>query len=72
MRTTGLSPDQIEQGIVNSVYDHMMNGGTMPRVGPGFTGPMDGSVKIGGHDIGYRVSQTPDSVYRLATYWLNP
>ncbi|WP_055556731.1 putative T7SS-secreted protein [Streptomyces sp. NBRC 110028] len=72
LRTTGLTPDQIEQGIVNSVYDHMKNGGTVPRVGPGFTGPMDGSVKIGGHDIGYRVSQTPDSVYRVATYWLNP
>ncbi|MFJ8820639.1 putative T7SS-secreted protein [Streptomyces sp. NPDC102467] len=72
LRTTGLTADQIEQGIVNSVYDHMKNGGTVPKVGPGFTGPMDGSMKIGGHDIGYRVSQTPDSVYRVATYWLNP
>ncbi|MFA3840208.1 hypothetical protein [Streptomyces aureus] len=72
LRTTGLSPDKIEQGIVNSVHDHMKNGGTVPRVRPGFTGPMEGSVKIDGHDIGYRVSQTPDSVYRVATYWLNP
>ncbi|MFE4251643.1 putative T7SS-secreted protein [Streptomyces sp. NPDC056910] len=72
LRTTGLSPDKIEQGIVNSVYDHMKNGGTVPRVRPGFTGPMEGSVKVDGHDIGYRVSQTPDSVYRVATYWLNP
>ncbi|MFF2407198.1 putative T7SS-secreted protein [Streptomyces sp. NPDC058092] len=72
LRTTGLTPDQIEQGIVNSVYDHIENGGTVPRVGPGFTGPLDGEMRIEGHSIGYRVSQTPDDVYRVVTYWLNP
>ncbi|MFD3654105.1 putative T7SS-secreted protein [Streptomyces sp. NPDC058620] len=72
LRTTGLTPDQIEQGIVDSVYGHIENGGTIPRVGPGFTGPLDGEMKIDGHSIGFRVSQTPDNVYRVATYWLNP
>ncbi|MDX3180181.1 DUF6531 domain-containing protein [Streptomyces sp. ME02-7008A-1] len=72
LRTTGLTPDQIEQGIVDSVYAHIENGGVIPRVGPGFTGPLDGAMKMDGHSIGYRVSQTPDNVYRVATYWLNP
>lgn len=44
----------------------------IPRVGPGFTGPLDGAMKMDGRSIGYRVSQTPDNVYRVATYWLNP
>ncbi|MFS4091275.1 RHS repeat-associated core domain-containing protein [Streptomyces sp. AF1A] len=72
VRTTGLAADEIEQAIVNSVYDHVAGGGTIPRVGPGYTGPWNGEVKINGHSIGYRVSRTPDDVYRVATYWLNP
>jgi hypothetical protein len=72
LRTTGLTPDQIEQGIVGDVYRHMANGGTVPRAGaPGFSGPLERQVQVGGFGIGYRVVQTPDNVYRVATYWLN-
>ncbi|MER6304309.1 polymorphic toxin-type HINT domain-containing protein, partial [Kitasatospora sp. NPDC001539] len=73
LRTTGLTPDEIEQGIVSDAYSHMANGGAVPRVGsPGFSGPLERQVRVGGFNIGYRVSQTPDNVYRVATYWLNP
>ncbi|CAL9423274.1 putative T7SS-secreted protein [Streptomyces sp. enrichment culture] len=73
LRTTDLKPDQIEQAIVSDVYAYMRDGGTVPRAGtPGFSGPLDGSVKIDGHDVGYRVIQRPDGAYQLSTYWLNP
>ncbi|MFG2675043.1 hypothetical protein [Streptomyces sp. NPDC048445] len=45
----------------------------MPRPGaPEFTGPLERSVQLDGHDIGYRVIQRPDGAYQLSTYWLNP
>ncbi|MEU0673014.1 putative T7SS-secreted protein [Streptomyces sp. NPDC006172] len=73
LRTTNLKPDQIEQAIVSDVYGYMKDGGAVPRPGtPGFTGPLDRSVTIDGHDVGYRVIQRPDGAYQLSTYWLNP
>ncbi|MGW1268019.1 putative T7SS-secreted protein [Streptomyces sp. NPDC002491] len=73
LRTTNLKPDQIEQAIVSDVYGYMRDGGAVPRAGtPGFTGPLDRSVTIDGHDVGYRVIQRPDGAYQLSTYWLNP
>lgn len=70
LRTTGLGPDQVERAIVNDVYRHIARGGTVPRPGPGQR-PYQGLVGIERYNIGYRVSQTPDGIYRLATYWLN-
>ncbi|MEU6811480.1 putative T7SS-secreted protein [Streptomyces sp. NPDC046831] len=71
LRTTGLKPDQIEQAIVSDVYKYMEGGGTVPTPGPGFTGPLERSVVIEGHDVGYRVIHRPDGAYQLSTYWLN-
>ncbi|MGW8061196.1 putative T7SS-secreted protein [Streptomyces ziwulingensis] len=71
LRTTGLDPDRIEQAIVSDVYRHMDGGGTVPKPGPGFTGPLERTVQIDGHDVGYRVIQRPDGAYQLSTYWLN-
>jgi hypothetical protein len=66
-------PDQIEQAIVSDVYAYMRDGGAVPCAGtPAFTGPLDRSVRIDGHDIGYRVIQRPDGAYPLSTYWLTP
>jgi peptidoglycan hydrolase-like protein with peptidoglycan-binding domain len=73
LRTTGLTPDEIEQGVVSDAYSHMANGDVVPRVGsPGFSGPLERQIQVGGYNIGYRASQTPDNVYRVATYWLIP
>ncbi|WP_367324974.1 putative T7SS-secreted protein [Streptomyces sp. HUAS ZL42] len=73
LRTTNLKPDQIEQAIVSDVYAYMKDGGVVPRARtPEFTGPLDRSVQIDGHDVGYRVIQRPDGAYQLSTYWLNP
>ena len=73
LRTTGLTPDEIEQGIVVDAYGHIADGGVVPRVGsPGFSGPLERQIQVGGFNIGYRLSQTPDNVYRVATYWLIP
>lgn len=71
LRTTNLNPDQIEQEIVSDVYRYMDNGGTVPTPGPGFSGPLERSVHIDGHDVGYRVIKRPDGAYQLSTYWLN-
>ncbi|MEU6916547.1 putative T7SS-secreted protein [Streptomyces olindensis] len=73
LRTTNLKPNQIEQAIVSDVYAYMRDGGVVPRARtPEFSGPLDRSVQIDGHDVGYRVIQRPDGAYQLSTYWLNP
>ena len=72
LRTTGLTPDEIEQRIVEDVYDHLEKGGSVPQAGtPGFTGPLNRSVQVGDFSIGYRVILRPDGDYQLATYWLD-
>ncbi|MEU9259170.1 hypothetical protein AB0D68_11880 [Streptomyces sp. NPDC048212] len=65
--TSGLSMSHGEHAADTASWIEVI-----PRVGPGFTGPLDGAMKMDGRSIGYRVSQTPDNVYRVATYWLNP
>ncbi|MFE3543429.1 DUF6531 domain-containing protein [Nocardia sp. NPDC059177] len=73
LRTTGLTADQIESAIVNDVYNRISAGATIPSPGSaGFTGPLQAVVSVDGHNVGYRVSQTShDSVFRVATYWLD-
>ncbi|WP_028648562.1 polymorphic toxin-type HINT domain-containing protein [Nocardiopsis sp. CNT312] len=72
LRTTDLTPDQIEHRIVNDVYDHIDNGGAIPQPGTQSFRPRQGTVQIDGHSIGYRVILRPDGAYQLSTYWLNP
>ncbi|MFG1940251.1 DNRLRE domain-containing protein [Micromonospora tulbaghiae] len=72
LRTTTLTPDQIESAIVGDVYKFKSEGGAVPRAGsPGFAGPLQRNVDVGGAKIGYRVSQSPDGAFRVATYWNN-
>jgi hypothetical protein len=73
LKTTTLSPDEVEQGIVNDVYGYVKGGGSVPRAGtPGFSGPLNRQIEVGGFKIGYRVVLTPSNVYAVGTYWLNP
>ncbi|MFD4462218.1 DUF6531 domain-containing protein, partial [Nocardia sp. NPDC058480] len=72
LRTTGMTADEIEQGIVSDVYDHIDRGGAIPQGGtPGFSGPLQRNAVINGHNVGYRIMQSPDGVFRIGTYWLN-
>ncbi|WP_250009045.1 polymorphic toxin-type HINT domain-containing protein [Actinoplanes sp. M2I2] len=72
LRTTTLTPDQVEAAIVKDVYGFKAGGGAVPRVGSdGFSGPLERYVDVGGGNIGYRVSQTPDGAFRVGTYWNN-
>ncbi|MEV4946698.1 RHS repeat-associated core domain-containing protein, partial [Streptomyces sp. NPDC053755] len=72
-RTTGLTADEIEQGIVDDVYGYIANGGTVPRPGtPSFKKPLEREFDLGGHTFGYRATHTRDNVYRVATFWVVP
>jgi hypothetical protein len=72
LRTTTLTPDEIEQGIVSDSHGYMRGGGNVLRAGtPGFSGPLERRITVGGYRIGYRVAQTLDGAYRVGTYWLD-
>lgn len=73
VRAVDLKPNQTEQAIVSDVCAYMRDGGVVPRARtPEFSGTLDRSVQIDGHDVGYLVIQRPDGAYPLSTYWLNP
>ncbi|WP_268958001.1 toxin glutamine deamidase domain-containing protein [Salinispora arenicola] len=67
LRTTTLTPDQVEGAIAGHVNAYRSGGGVIPRAGVG--DPHQGFVSVGGANIGYRVAQTPDGAFRVSTYW---
>jgi RHS repeat-associated protein len=69
VRTTGLSMDQVERGIVNHVIDFRQGGGGIPSVTGQGPRHLDKAVNIDGVEIGYRVNQLPDGTINVGTYW---
>ena len=68
LRTTTLTPDQIETSIARDTKAFEEGGGVVPRSGTP-AGKANRYVDVNGTKIGYRLSQTPDGVYRVPTYW---
>lgn len=67
VRTTGLSSDAIERGIIGNVDQNLSN---LPRVGTG--PPYTGRVTIDGHVIEYRAMRGNDGQVFVSTYYLPP
>jgi hypothetical protein len=68
LRTTTLTPDQIETSIARDTKVFEEGGGVVPRSGTP-AGKANRYVDVNGTKIGYRLSRTPDGVYRVPTYW---
>ena len=71
LRSTSLTPNQIEEAIMSDLEAFQSGGGTVPSTGPGFTGPLNRTIQVGGYSIGYRAVQTSAGKIGIGTYWLN-
>ncbi|HIK11534.1 MAG TPA: hypothetical protein IGS52_14955 [Oscillatoriaceae cyanobacterium M33_DOE_052] len=69
---TGLTPDMIEIEITHNILAFLASGGSLPQPGPGFTGPLQGNVTVGGYQIGYRAVQVNPTTISVSTYFLLP
>jgi hypothetical protein len=72
LRTTNLTPNQIESAIAQDAFNYSSNGGNIPRVGTGFQGPLVRSITINDFNIEYRVVQLADESINISTYYLLP
>jgi hypothetical protein len=63
---TGLSKDQIEQGILQHLSTHLATGGTIMPAGSGFSSL---SAIVGGHTVNYRAVQLPSGEIQVPTYY---
>lgn len=71
LRTTGLTADAIEREIIRDLTAFRAGGGVVaqPRM-PGFTGPTERTLTVGGHSISYRAVQTAPDQLGIGTYFL--
>jgi hypothetical protein len=65
LRTTGLTPDQVEEAIVRDLDVFWRGGGTVPSVGH-----VERSVTVGGYAISYRAFQLGPHVVAISTYFM--
>ena len=72
LRTTGLTPDKVETNIAQDILIFKSQGNTLPQPSqPGFAGPLERTITINNHAIGYRVVET-NSTTSISTYFLIP
>ncbi|MBX6315865.1 MAG: SEC-C domain-containing protein [Isosphaeraceae bacterium] len=64
--STGLSKDQLEQGILQHLSTHLAGGGTVTPAGSGFS---TFSTTVGGHTVNYRAVQLPSGEIQVPTYY---
>ncbi|MCU0492728.1 MAG: hypothetical protein MUD01_14140 [Chloroflexaceae bacterium] len=69
LRTSGLTPDDIEPAIINDIDAFRSAGNTLPTAG---SGVVTRSVNINGVNVEYRVSQLPDGRVSITTYYQVP
>jgi hypothetical protein len=67
---TGLTADEIETAIMQQIESFRATGGTLPVPGtPGFNGPVQGSVSIGSHQVGFRAVLLNTGEIAVSTYF---
>jgi hypothetical protein len=69
LRTSGLTPDQIESPIVQDIEAYLLSGGTIPKVGPAFKGPLARTVGISNIQVSYRTVESPGGIIDVPTYY---
>jgi hypothetical protein len=69
LQRSGLTPDEIETGIISDIDAHLRGGGAFPKPGPGFAGPAIRSIVVKGVVIEFRVVESPGGVIDVPTYY---
>ena len=69
LRTSGLTPDQIEEAIVQDIETYLLGGGTVPKVGPAFKGPLTRTIGISNIQVTYRTIESPGGIIDVPTYY---
>jgi hypothetical protein len=69
LSTSGLTPDQVETGIILDIETFLAGGGTIPKVGPGFTGPLERTIIVNNTRVTFRVVESPGGIIDVPTYF---
>jgi hypothetical protein len=69
LRSSGLTLDQVETAIAWDLETKLTAGVVLPAPGPGFTGPLFGSVVLAGITIEYRVVELAGGTIHVGTYY---
>ncbi|HYH99114.1 hypothetical protein [Hyalangium sp.] len=73
LRNTDLTPDEVENAIMDHLNAFRASGGALPTVSGGVVPqPYIGRVGVGGHTIGFSAVQTPGGTVSVGTYYLLP
>ncbi|WP_127508968.1 DNRLRE domain-containing protein [Actinoplanes solisilvae] len=72
LRTTGLTPDEVEKAIIADIEKFKGGGGKLadPADGTGVF-KTERTIDVNGNSITYRANQTTPDTVNVATYWLN-
>jgi hypothetical protein len=70
LRTTNLTPDQIEGAIANDILMYKGGGGIIPQAGN--SGYLQRSVTAGGLTVEYRAVELSNGTVAVGTYFLKP
>lgn len=72
LRTTALTPDEIETEIVVDIHLFLDSGRTLPVLNRSFRQPMQKEIVVKGHQIVYRAVELPDGSISIGTYFAVP
>jgi hypothetical protein len=69
LSTSGLTPDQVETGIILDMETFLAGGDTIPKVGVGFTRPLERTVFVNNARVTYRAVESPGGTIDVPTYY---
>ncbi|MFE9207587.1 RHS repeat-associated core domain-containing protein, partial [Micromonospora sp. NPDC007230] len=70
LRSTNLTPDQVEQAIIADIEKFKSGGGALPQVGRN-VGTAERTIDVDGQSITYNAVQIGADRVGVSTYWLN-
>ncbi|MFU8874456.1 DNRLRE domain-containing protein [Micromonospora sp. SL4-19] len=70
LRSTNLTPDQVEQAIIADIEKFKSGGGALPQVGRD-VGTAERTIDVNGQSITYNAVQVGADRVGVSTYWLN-